>query len=185
MGSKDLPWVMLSLKVGNVSALTDTGAQFSCVRLDVAEFLSRTGEPCKFLPCSVLCSLADGSRCEVTDAVKFGVKLLKFTWNHEFKLLLGGPFPVILGMDFLCRSKMVVDLSANKYSFGFAPDCSGDLCRREEDSSGEMFLQGLADEVSQVATGGQVWPGGVISQSILAEFPELFSLELGKARRMR
>jgi len=32
-------WVMLELKLGNVLALVDTGAQFSCVRSDVAEYL--------------------------------------------------------------------------------------------------------------------------------------------------
>jgi len=54
---------------------------------------------------------------------------------------------------------MVVDLSSNKYRFGFAPDCSGDLCRREEDSRGEDFLQSLADEVSQIATEGKLCSG--------------------------
>jgi hypothetical protein len=42
-------WVMLKLKVGKVPALVDTGAQFSCVRAEVAEFLYLTGEPCNSL----------------------------------------------------------------------------------------------------------------------------------------
>ena len=100
MGSKTLPLVMLSLKVGNDPALIDTEALFSCVKLDVAEFLSRTGEPWKFLPCSVLCSLAYGSQREVTDAVKFFVKLLKFTWNHEFKELRRGSLSRYFGHGF-------------------------------------------------------------------------------------
>ena len=54
-GSKALPWVMLSFKVGNVPALIYTGAQFSFVRLNVAEFMSRAGETASFyhVPCCV------------------------------------------------------------------------------------------------------------------------------------
>jgi hypothetical protein len=69
-------WVMLQLKVGKIPALIDTGAQFSCMRSDVAEFLYLTGETCVFYLCSVFCILADGTRCEVTDAVKLHVRLL-------------------------------------------------------------------------------------------------------------
>ena len=69
---------MLRLKGGEVPALVDTGAQFSCVRSDVAEFLYLTGEPCVFSLCSVYCVLADGTRAEVTNAVKLHVKLLDF-----------------------------------------------------------------------------------------------------------
>ena len=43
-----LLWVMLEFKVGEVPALADTGAQFSCVRSDVPEFLYLSGEPCDF-----------------------------------------------------------------------------------------------------------------------------------------
>ena len=58
-----LLWVHLQLKVGKVPALVDTGAQFSCVRADVAEFLYLMGEPCSFTSSSVECALADGQRC--------------------------------------------------------------------------------------------------------------------------
>jgi len=93
-------WVNLELKVGKVPALIDTGAQFSCIRSDVAEFLNLWEEPCVVTPCSVTCLLADGQCCEVTEAVKLHVKLLPFSWDHEFKVLRGGLFPAILGLDF-------------------------------------------------------------------------------------
>jgi len=43
-----LLWVTLSLKERNIPAIVDTGAQFSCVRSDVIEYLYLTGEPCIF-----------------------------------------------------------------------------------------------------------------------------------------
>jgi hypothetical protein len=44
--------------------------------------------------------LADGQRCEVADTVRLHVKLLSFSWDHEFKVLRGRTFPAILGLDF-------------------------------------------------------------------------------------
>jgi hypothetical protein len=75
----------------------------------LSEFFYLMEEPCVFSACSVPCVLADGQRCEVTDAVKLHVKLLSFSWDHEFKILKEGPFPAILGLDFLRRTKMTID----------------------------------------------------------------------------
>jgi hypothetical protein len=108
---------MLGVKGGKVPALVDTGAQFSCVRADVAEFLYLTGEPCVFSLSSVCCVLADGSRSEVTNAVRLRVKLSDFLWEHEFKVLNKGRFPMILGLDFMRRTAMVVDVAKKKFSF--------------------------------------------------------------------
>ena len=71
------------------------------------------------------CCLADGQQCKVTDAVKFHVKILLLSWDHEFKVLRGGHFPAILGLDFLNRTKMLVDVASREFSFGFAPNCKG------------------------------------------------------------
>jgi hypothetical protein len=103
---------MLELKIGGVPVLVDTGAQFSCIQYNVAEFLYLREEPCVSSSCSVMCMLADGQRCEVTDAVKLHVKLLSFSWDHEFKVLGGGPFPAILGLDFFHRTRMRVDVAS-------------------------------------------------------------------------
>ena len=118
-------WVMLELHVGKIPALIDTGAQFSCVPSDVPEFLHLIGEPCTFTSFSVTCLLADGRRCKVTDAVKLHAKLLSFSWDHEFKVLKEGLFPAILGLDFLDRTKMLLDVASRKFGFGFAPGYSG------------------------------------------------------------
>jgi hypothetical protein len=88
---------MLWLKLGQDPALIYTGAQISCIRSDVIEYLYLSNEPFKFCSCSVSCTLADGTRCKVTDVVWLHLKLLKF----EIKVLDGDPFPVILGLDFL------------------------------------------------------------------------------------
>ena len=120
-----LSWVMLDPKVGNVPAIVDTGAQFLCVRSDVAEYLYLNGEHCSFMPCSVTCLLTEGKMGEVSNAAKLHISLLSFSWDHEFKVLNDGPFPAILGLDFLQRAQMRVDLPTRNFSFTFAPDRVG------------------------------------------------------------
>ena len=177
-----LLWVPLELKVGKVPALIDTGAQFSCVRADVAEFLFHMDEPCSFTQCAVVCALADGQRCHVTDAVNLHAKLLSFSWTHEFKVLNGGPFPAILGIDFLERTQMMVNAASKTFSFGFAPDKIGHFSRCDWEGEDQPFLQGLLEETSGMLGKGPVWPDGTSAQGIIAEFPTLFSSTLGSAR---
>jgi hypothetical protein len=82
---------MSEFKIVKVPALIDNGAQFSCIRSDVAEFRYLMEEPCVFTSCSVTCLLAEGQRIEDTDTVRLHVKILSFTWNYEFKILRGDP----------------------------------------------------------------------------------------------
>jgi hypothetical protein len=176
-----LLWVQLEFKVGKVPGLIDTGAQFSCVRTDVAEFLYLMCEPCVFSPCSVTCALADGQRCQVTNAVRLLIRLLSFLWQHEFKVLNGGPFPAILGMDFLSRTNTLVDTASRTFSFGFAPNSLGHFSRDDWGKRTESYLQSLYDETLNGAPVKDIWPGGVTAQSIMDEFPSLFSSTLGTA----
>jgi len=165
---------MLCLKMGQVPALVDMGAQFSCIRSDVIEYLYLATEPCKFCSRSFSGTLADGTRCKVTNAVRLHLKLLTFTWGHEFMVLDGGPFPVILGLNFLTRTQMVIDVSSKRSSFRFHPDCVGDFSSWVKAQTGHVFLQSLTDEVSQ-------WSKELNGESILTEFPAVFSTVLGTA----
>ena len=135
--------MILQLKVVKVPALINTGAQFSCVFSDLREFLYLTGEHCVFSLCSVGCILADGTWSEVTDAVKLHVKLLGFSWDHEFNVMEGGSFPVILGLDFLLPTLMLVEVASKSFSFGFAPHCSGQFGVWRQNGNGDQYLRGF------------------------------------------
>jgi hypothetical protein len=170
-------WVMLQLKSGSIPALVDTGAQFACVRSNIAEYLYLMGEPCVFGSCSVGCVLADGTRYDLTNSVRLHIKLLSFTWKHEFKVLNGGPFPIILGLDFLRQTSMFIDVASKRFSF----QCSGEFGDRSEETGGDPFFQSLVAQVSEVvgsqAGGSDDFNVGVFS----SEFPALFSSALGTA----
>jgi hypothetical protein len=80
--------------------------------------------------------MADGRPGRITEAVQVRLKLLSFSWRHSFKILEEGPFPAILGLDFLQHSQMNIDIVSRTYHFGFAPDISGSFVAREIDSDG-------------------------------------------------
>jgi len=124
-------WVGLNFKVGKVPALVDTGVQFSCVRSDVIDYLYLRVEDCTVLSCSLPCLLADRSKAQVKDAVSLHVRLLIFSRDHEFKVLNGGPLQAILGIDFLQRTQMRVDLSSRTYCFAIAPSTVGSFSAAE------------------------------------------------------
>jgi len=109
------------------------------------------------------------------------VKLLSFTWCHEFKILNGGPFPVILGIDFLKLTNMLVNPAARTFSFSFAPGETGQFSDGSGVAETQPFLQALFEEASSVAVPRGPWPEGVDAQSIMAEFPGLFSPTVGTA----
>jgi hypothetical protein len=123
--------------------------------------------------------MADGYRSTVMEAVKLRVRLLSFSWEHEFKILKGGPFPVILGLDFLHRTGMSVDVSLHEFCFGFAPSEKGKFSLEHLDVGHDNYLHHLRKEVR----GNNVRPKaeGVELDSLVNEFPALFPSELGAA----
>ena len=68
-----------------------------------------------------------------------------------------GPFPAILGLDILDCTKIIVDVASRKFSFGFAPSCSGTFSVPNFDIEFEPLLQNLCEEASNMATVSEVW----------------------------
>ena len=92
----------------------DTGAQFSCIHRDVKQTLADLGMKAKKGSCQLSCHLANGMCCNVKAMVQLHFLLGSYSWNFQFKILEGGPFPIILGLDFLSHSKMVMDLEGRE-----------------------------------------------------------------------
>jgi hypothetical protein len=65
---------------------------------------------------------------------------------------------------------MVVDVASRKFSFGFALSCFGTFSVLNLDVEVEPYLQNLCEEASNMATVSEVWPSGVSSISIMADF---------------
>ena len=101
--------------------------------------------------------------------------LLDYSWNHEFKVLNGGPFPIIFGIDFLRRTQMKVDVCSRTYSFVFAPGNIGSFSSANSEEGEEPFLQGLCADILNLTTVAETRPKRLEWDSLKAEFPPLFS----------
>ena len=136
-----LLWVDLEVAVGRIPVLVDTGSQFSCLRTHVVEYLHMRSQPSKFSECTLPYMLADGTRTKISDLVTLHVRLLNFSWDHEFKILKEGPFQGIVGMDFLSKTQMIGELPSMTYRFAFAPNVRGAFLDGELPTSSDAFLQ--------------------------------------------
>jgi hypothetical protein len=119
--SKPPLWVKLNFKVSEVLSLVDTGAQFSRIRRDVMQTLVELGVRVQKGTCKLSCHLANGLSCEIRETVKLHFLQGTFSRSFQFKILEQGPFPILLGLDFLSYSKMVIDMAGREYYFSFAP----------------------------------------------------------------
>ena len=94
----------------------------------------------------------------------------------------GGPFPVILGLEFLQRTSMVVDVPAKTFSFGFVSHHTGEFGSWNEEVSGDPYQRGFLADVSDAGLGQAAGPHGLSVESFSVEFPVLFSSTLGTAK---
>jgi hypothetical protein len=116
----------------------------------------------------------------VSKVLKLHVKLLGFSWDQEFKVLNGGPFPVTLGLDFMRRTKMSIDVGAKKFQFGFASHLTGECGNPEGEIGGSLFLQSLLGQIPVIGFQSDTCDK-VSFENFSAEFPCLFSSVLGTA----
>lgn len=110
---------------------------------------------------------------------KLHAKLVYFSWDHEFKILRGGPFSAILGLDFMNRTRMLLYMAFRKFSLGFAPKCGGTFSLDNLDVSDEVYLQHLLEAALKIVPLSETWPGEVGSNFLVIEFWGLFSSLLG------
>ena len=109
------------------------------------------------------------------------MKVLSFSWDYEFKVLGGGPFRAILGIDILRRTKMTVHVVSGTFSFGFATHCRGIFSPLNPEIGKEPFLQNLWEEVSDLVVDSEACINSKNFHTMVAKFPMLFSPVLGTA----
>jgi hypothetical protein len=78
---------------------------------------------------------------------------------------------------------MNIEPAQGKFSFSFTPECEGKFLTYTRNESNEPFLQALCEEAVKMGGSSINWPAGVRAQSIIEEFPALFSSDLGTADR--
>jgi hypothetical protein len=118
----------------------------------------------------------------VRNSVSLKIKLLGFSWKHEFKVLNGGPFPVILGLDFMERTSIMVDVVAKTYRFGFALERVGVFVGPCSPVHGGSFFSQLIAQIGDGTEDCGGKPGSLDVKTFTLGFPALFSPTLGSAK---
>jgi len=108
--------------------------------------------------------------------------LLAFSWDHELKILDEGPFAAILGMDFLARTQMRVDVASRTFSFTSAPSRVGSFSPGAFQEVSDPYFRQLCDEAAGLLTAMMTRPSNLNCSKLKTEFPFLFSTTLGVAK---
>ena len=93
-----------------IPSLVDTGATISCIRDSLAHTLSKQ-VPHEFTRVRARVYLADGALCHITKKIKLKLKIKNRTFSHQFAILPKLTQPIVLGTDFLSKTKSIISYS--------------------------------------------------------------------------
>lgn len=111
---------------------------------------------------------------------------MNFSWDQEFKILNCGPFPVILGLDYLTLACMSIESGAREYYFEFALESrakfeSDKMPLFEGRRTDEGYFQ-LLTKVGWIKTLSSVFPNDNPLECLLNDYSALFLGGIGTAR---
>jgi hypothetical protein len=111
-------------QLGNLvlRVLIDSGSTRSLISLLLFKRMQLANPSLCLRPVSLQCFTASGHKLDVFGEVELPVKIQGFSWKFTFlvaHLLSGAP---IFGVDFMKKTRMVLDVQARHVWFAFAPD---------------------------------------------------------------
>ncbi len=101
--------IHVKVKQVRTTALVDTGASISCVS---ERFLSKVGYgPAHYHPCSLTEVIGvGGEKHPVLGVISLGINVGNLLISHSFYVFKHIHHPLILGLDFLDKNRVIVDL---------------------------------------------------------------------------
>ena len=124
-------------QIGNLNCvvLLDSGSSRSIISERHFQLLNRGGQDFKLFDTELTCMTASGHNLEIMGEVRATLRINKFSWPWRFlvgKKLKGQP---ILGVDFISRSNLVLDLGKSSCYFRFAAGVQIPFCESAGRSS--------------------------------------------------
>jgi hypothetical protein len=105
----------------HLQVLIDSGSARSLISFRDYQNLNLGGQVAEVTPVDVTCANASGDSLAIVGETLVKIKIQGFSWTWKFLVSKKLQRQPILGVDFITRNKLVLDIGTMKCHFGFAP----------------------------------------------------------------
>lgn len=154
------------------NALIDTGSSINLINEFMLRRLTAKNIVTEITHADIDCKTAVNTAIEIIGRCRTKIKINKFSWYMDFVIAKNLAWNVILGADFIRKSQMLLNLSEDRYSFGFEPDC-----KLEFASNASVIVHKTSD--SKIKVGCNKALSDVTK--LITEFPNVFTDKIGEA----
>lgn len=120
MPKLDLCQIPVSFGYAQINALLDTGSSFCVLSFETYQFIKdNTKAIAKVLPASLSAVSASGDAVSFVKAVECHFKIGHLSWTFKFQVSKHLPIPLILGSDFLTKTKAIINMANHTIAFPY------------------------------------------------------------------
>lgn len=152
-----------------INAITDSGASHNILSLELFESLNKMGLVYNIKPWSGKILAANNSDIPIKCKCLIKIKISKFSWKVPFLVTNEFCGQVILGVPFLCKTQMVLDLNNKICHFRFKPKLNIKLYF--ETNNKNDYVKTLCSHMDI----------DYEAEKLIAKYPEVFTDKIGKA----
>lgn len=172
----DLFQIPLTFGQIEMLALVDTGSSFCIISPETYETLLKQTKAIVNLEDSKLSAMsASGEKINFKHKITIHFKIGHLSWDFPFQVAGNLPVPVIIGSDFLTRSKAIINMANHTLAFPYGtPKTFTLLCAPQNVSEDPIRMgQNLTDAQRQ-----QV-------ENLIAQFPDTITKSLGRTNLLK
>ena len=170
---------MVEGQIGSLclNVLIDSGSMRSVISFGHFQDMRRGDPKSQLLVTKLTCVTASGESLFIVGEVKVTIKIHGFSWKWKFLVSKRLRSQTILGVDFLSRTKMILDLGSHQGYFAFAPSVVIKFCQNKNYRLCSRTCQ-LSARSSQVQTGKLSAGQRASLESLISQYPDVLSEKL-------
>lgn len=156
-----------------LNSLLDTGSTVNLMRKEVYEELKTKGKVRHFSESQVKCVTATNENMTIYGECEVSLKINNKSWYVQFLIVNELTWKVILGVNFIEKTGMVINISERKIYFKFKPS------ERIEMSNQVNSVTVLTKKGEELKIGCEEMKDDIVS--LVNSFPTVFTKEIGAA----
>ena len=171
---------MVEAQIGNLclNVLIDSGSMRSVISFGHSQDMRRGDPKLQLLETNLKCVTASGESLDIVGEVRVTFKIHGFSWKWKMLVSKGLRSHTILGVDFISKTKMILDLGSHQCYFAFAPSVIIKFCQHENYRLCSRTCQ-LSARPSQVQTGKLPAGQQASLENLIRQYPDVLSEKLG------